>query len=378
MNIRSYNRVIVEPSAFQTNFRIIQKKAGSEVKILAMIKADAYGHDMIRTAKSLLEVGCTTFGVAEICEALRLRDAGIQGEILIMMGFAEDCTDLVFSHDLTPVVFDFETVERLSRKALELGKRIGVHLKVDSGMSRLGLLPDQVDGFLTRLENHRSVYLSGIVSHFSLADDPQSNNTGKSYSIFESICEEIGARCEGIRHIANSGAIFNFPNTCRDMARAGIALYGYYPDGEAGRRRAQGERLIPAMSFTSRVIQVKTVPAGAGVSYGHTYITPHTTRLAVIPVGYEDGYMRVLSNRAEVLIRGRRTPIRGRICMNMCMADVTGFEDVQAGDEVVLLGTQGRETITADEIAQWAGTISYEILCLIGNNNERVYKNEEI
>lgn len=378
MNLRSYNRVIIDPGALQTNYRITRKKAGADVRILAMIKADAYGHGMIRTAKSLLEVGCTSFGVAEIREALRLRESGIQGEILIMMGFTKDCTDLVFTHELTPVVFDLETIERLSRKAVELGKRIGVHLKVDTGMSRLGLLPDQVEGFLTRLKNLPSVYLSGIVSHFSQADNPQSTNTDKSYAVFESVCEEIGARCEGIRHIANSGAIFNFPNTCRDIARAGIALYGYYPDGEAGRRRAQGEKLIPAMSFTSRVIQVKTVPAGSGVSYGHTYITPHATRLAVIPVGYEDGYMRVLSNRAEVLIGGRRAPIRGRICMNMCMADVTGFDDVQAGDEVVLLGSQGSETITADEIAQWAGTISYEVLCLIGNNNERVYKNEEI
>jgi alanine racemase len=162
------------------------------------------------------------------------------------------------------------------------------------------------------------------------------------------------------------------------MVRPGISLYGYYPDAEVGVRRALGERLVPAMSFTTQVILVKTVPAGSGVSYGHTYITPSEMRLAVLPVGYEDGYLRSLSNLAEVLIKGRRAPVRGRICMNMCMVDITGIDGVEPGEEAVLLGVQGQDAITADEIAAWAGTISYEVLCLIGNNNERTYKNEEI
>jgi alanine racemase len=378
MDVHSYNRVTIDPQALQKNYKIIRKRAGNEVKILAMIKADAYGHDMIRTALALTAVGCKTFGVAEIGEALRLREAGIQGEIFIMMGFADEYADLIVSHDLTPVIFAAETLERISQAATEAGKKIGVHLKVDSGMSRLGLLPDKVADFLRRLDALPSVYLAGVVSHFSQSDDPASANTAASYGVFTKICDEIGDRCQGGRHIANSGGIFNFPRTCSDMVRPGISLYGYYPDGEQGRNRARGDRLVPVMSFSSRVIQVKTVPAGSGVSYGHTYITPRKTRLAVIPVGYEDGYMRSLSNRAEVLIQGRRAPIRGRICMNMCMADITEIEGVRAGDEVVLLGAQGGGAISADEIAGWAGTISYEVLCLIGNNNERVYKDEEI
>lgn len=378
MRVRSYNRVVINLQALQQNYRIIQEKAGADVKILAMVKADGYGHDMVKAAKTFAMAGCRTFGVAEICEAVRLREAGIEGEILVMVGFADDDANLVFSHDLTPVVFHIETVERLSRVATGLGENIGVHLKVDSGMSRLGLLPDQVGAFLQRMESLPSVHLAGIVSHFSQSDNPDSDDTEKSYAVFTKICDEIGNSCRGSRHIANSGGIFNFPDTCCDMARAGISLYGYYPDGEQGTLRAQGKRLVPAMSFSSRVIQVKTVPAGVGVSYGHTYITPRTTRLAVIPVGYEDGYMRCLSNRAVVLVGGRRAPIRGRICMNMCMADVTDIEGVQAGDEVVLLGVQGRDAISADEIAAWAGTISYEVLCLIGNNNERTYTNENL
>ncbi len=376
--VHSYNRVTIDAKALQKNFRIIQEKSGEGVRILAMVKADGYGHGMVEAAGALAAAGCRTFGVAEICEAVRLREAGVEGEILVMMGFVPEHADLVFSHDLTPVVYDIDAVELLSQRATGLGRRIGVHVKVDSGMSRLGLLPHRIEAFLRRMESLPSVSIAGILSHFSQSDDPNSADTERSYAVFRAACDKIATRCQGPRHIANSGGIFNFPETCCDMARPGISLYGYYPDGVEGLRRARGERLVPAMSFSSRVLQVKTVPAGAGVSYGHTYITPHETRLAVLPVGYEDGYMRALSNRAHVLIGGCRAPIRGRICMNMCMADITEIDGVQAGDEVVLLGTQGREAISADEIAAWAGTISYEVLCLIGNTNERTYKSEEL
>ena len=372
---RSYNRVSISPKALRNNFKIIQKKAG--VRVLAMVKADGYGHDMVRAAEVFAAAGCESFGVAEIDEAVILRKAGIRGEIFIMLGFMHEHVNLVLQYNLTPVVFRIETAECLSRAAVKAGRRLGIHLKVDSGMSRLGLLPDQVDAFLERMCSLPSLYLAGIVSHFSQSDDPDSENTGKSYGIYTAMCNRINAR-DGIRHIANSGGVFNFPETCGDMVRPGISLYGYYPDGEEGVRRAMGEKLLPAMSFTTQVLQVKTVPAGTGVSYGHTYITPAATRLAILPVGYEDGYLRSLSNRGEVLIKGRRAPIRGRICMNMCMADISDIEGVTPGDEVVLMGRQGPESITADEIAAWAGTISYEVLCLIGNNNERTYINEEI
>lgn len=378
MNVSSYNRVVIDPEALKRNYRIIQEKAGAAVTLLAMVKADAYGHDMVKASAVFAEAGCRAFGVAEICEAVRLRESGIKGEILIMMGFVPEHAPLVFSHRLTPVVFSVKTLDLLSRLATERGEKIGIHLKIDTGMGRLGLLPDQVAGFLAHLENLPSVHLAGVVSHFSHSDDPASDKTQKSEAIFDNICKQIGDRCHGPRHIANSGGIFNFPEFCRDMARPGISLYGYYPDAEQGRLRAKGDKLVPAMSFTSQVIQTKSVPAGAGISYGHAYVTTRPTRLAVIPVGYEDGYMRCLSNRAEVLIKGRRAPIRGRVCMNMCMADITGIDDVQAGDEVVLMGVQGNESITADDIAAWAGTISYEVLCLIGSNNERIYKNERL
>lgn len=348
------------------------------MKILAMVKADGYGHGMIEAARVFASAGCRVFGVAETREAVRMREAGIEGEILIMLGISREHVDLVLRHDLSPLVCRIETVEQLSDAAARLGRKVGVHLKVDSGMSRFGLLPDQVDPFLDRMSTLPAVYIAGIVSHFSQADDPDSDNTRESYARYAAMCDRINGRSPGIRHIANSGGIFYFPATCGDMVRPGISLYGYYPDGKAGAGRARGDRLIPAMTFTSQVLQVKTVPAGTGVSYGHTYITPRQARLAIIPVGYEDGYFRSLSNRGEVLIRGCRAPIRGRVCMNICIADITDIQGVTAGDEVVLMGRQGRESITADEIADWVGTISYEVLCLIGNNNERIYINEDI
>jgi alanine racemase len=378
MTVHSYNRVTIDPKALSNNYRIIQEKAGREVKVLAMVKADGYGHGMIRATKVFAAAGCEAFGVAEVGEAVTLREAGIRGEIFIMLGLAREHIDLVLQYKLTPVVFLIETVEWLSRAATGAGLQIGVHLKVDSGMSRLGLLPDQVDCFLERMSVLPSVYLAGIASHFSQSDNPSSDNTRESYARYQAVCAKVREKYDGLRHIGNSGGVFNFPETCCDMVRPGISLYGYYPDGQAGVVRARGERLCPAMSFTSRVLQVKTVPAGSGVSYGHTYITPSETRLAILPVGYEDGYMRSLSNRAEVLIKGRRAPVRGRICMNMCIVDITGIDGVEPGDEAVLLGAQGHDAITADEIADWAGTISYEVLCLIGNNNERTYTNEEI
>jgi alanine racemase len=371
--MQSYNQVAIDPRALRHNYRVIQEKAGPGVKVLAMVKADGYGHDMVKAAACFADAGCKAFGIAEIGEAVRLREAGINGEIFVMLGFLKEQVDLIFRYDLTPVVYRIETVEWLSLAANVLGKTVGVHLKIDSGMSRLGILPNQVDAFMERMRSFPSVYLAGILSHFSQSDNLDSENTMESFALFSETCKRI--KEEGIRprHIANSGGVLNFPDTCCEMVRPGISLYGYYPNGESGVGCAQDEQLHPAMSFTTQVLQVKTVPAGSGVSYGHTYITPAESRLAIIPVGYEDGYLRSLSNRGEVLIKGHRAPIRGRICMNMCVIDITEIDGVAPGDEVVLLGSQGQDAITADEIAVWAGTISYEVLCLIGNNNQRNY-----
>ena len=367
---RSFNQVSIDASALQANFKLLQQRVGKDVRVMAMVKADAYGHGMVQAAVNFARAGCDAFGVAELQEGVSLRRAGIQGQIFVLLGFQISQEQLFFDYDLTPVIFDYQATERLSQAAVRNKKEISVHLKVDCGMGRLGIMPSELPDIWAHLDRVPGVSLAGIMSHFPMADTPKSRQTQEMFQRYQQVCAQA-RRPLTLCHIANSGAVFYHPETCCDMVRLGISLYGYYPDGTHDKPHASGEKLVPAMSFTTQVIQVKSVPAGTGISYGHTFITGKETRLAVLPVGYADGFLRTLSNKAQVLIKGQRARIIGRVCMNLCMADISGIEGVEAGDQVVILGSQGAETITADEIAAWMGTISYEVLCLFGNNNER-------
>jgi alanine racemase len=371
--ICSSNRITVNTGALSHNYRTLVSGMPKGVDLLAMVKGDGYGHGMVQAAKAFATAGCRTFGVAELCEGVTLRQAGVEGDIYIMVGFLPEHAVHFFTYELTPVVFSREGIELISETAVRLGQTKNVHLKIDCGMSRLGVMPSDIEIFADLIESLPGVELAGILSHFPEADNKQSMATEKAFSIYSEACSRIEKKFSGLRHIANSGAVLNFPETLCNMARAGIALYGYSPDGQKENGRVEGQYLQPALQFSTRIVMVKDVPAGAGISYGHTYTTNRPTRLAVLPVGYEDGYPRCLSSCAEVLIQGKKVPILGRICMNLCMADITEIEGVQAGDEAVLLGEQGGEVITADDIAAKAGTISYEILCMLGNNNERVH-----
>jgi len=374
MEENSYNRVSISSAALQHNYNYIKAKVASGVKIMAMVKADAYGHGMVRAAKAFAGAGCDIYGVAELCEAIRLREAGVTGRIFVMLGFEAEEVGSFLTHDLTPVVYDVHSARVLSDMALAAGKRIEIHLKVDTGMSRLGVMVEDLADFADNLQGLQGISIAGVMSHFPESDDPLSESTERGFAAFSGACSALKNKINGVCHIANSGAVLNFPNTHCDMVRPGIALYGYHPAGEVHPGILSGEGLIPAMSFRSQVLQVKTIPEGTGVSYGLTYTTWRKTRIAVLPVGYEDGYSRSLSNKGEVLIRGQRAPIRGRICMNLCMVDVTEIGDTAPGDEVVFLGTQGEETISADELAGKMDSINYEVLCLLGNNNMRFYK----
>lgn len=370
---RSFNQISIDSSALHRNFRIMQQRVGRDIRVMAMIKADGYGHGMIQTAVRFAGAGCNCFGVAEIGEGVELRRAGIQGQIFVLLGFQPSQEQLFFDYDLTPVVFEYQALRLLSQAAVKNGKEISLHLKVDCGMGRLGIMPAELQDFLAKMEKLPGVSLAGIMSHFPMADDATSTHTLEMYQRYTTICAQSRQQTPVLCHIANSGAALYFPDTCCDMVRLGISLYGLYPDGAKGRELDGKEKLIPAMSFTTRVVQVKSVPAATGISYGHTFVTGQQTRLAVLPLGYADGFLRSLSNKAQVLIKGKRARIIGRICMNLCMADISEIQGVETGDQVVILGSQGAETITADEIAEWMGTISYEVLCLFGNNNERNY-----
>ena len=372
---QSFNQIRVSREALRYNYRLLQKRIGRHVRLLAMVKADAYGHGMVEAAQTFGNVGCTDFGVAEVCEGVRLRKSGIQGTIFVFLGFNLADVPMFFTYNLVPVIFDIASARALSEEAISRDTEIAVHVKVDCGMTRLGIQPDEVQEFITELKQLPGINCGGIASHFPRADEQDLSQTSEQFLRFEKVyttAKQIQNNKLTV-HTANSGGILYFPQTRCDMVRAGISLYGYYPDGMVGVTAEKEEQLQPALSFSTRVLQVKTVAAGVGVSYGHTFKTEHETKLAVLPVGYEDGLSRSLSNKGEVLIRGQRAIIRGRICMNLCMVDVTTIEGVRTGDEVVILGTQIDDTISGDEIAEQMNSISYEVLCLFGNNNQRKY-----
>jgi alanine racemase len=369
----SFNRVIIDSAALANNYRSLRRKAGQGVRFMAMVKSDAYGHSIVHTAKILSAGGCDLFGVAEIDEAVALRDSGCSGEIFVFVGFDHADVDYFYTHRLTPVVFSLDDLGVISAANKKFNTALTVYLKFDCGMGRLGFDPQEAEKVI---ETCRSLAIqpAGMMSHFPCSDDRSSDHSRRASETFYRIGakSQVDGKSRFEGSICNSGGILYHPYAHGDLVRSGIAVYGYYPDGAEG-RQDERDGLCPAMACVTRVIQTKIVPAGTGISYGHTYITERPTRLAVLPIGYSNGYFRTMSNKAEVLIAGRRAPIRGRICMNMCMADITGIEGVETGTEAVLMGRQGHETIDADEIGDWAGTISYEVLCSLGNNNNREF-----
>ncbi|NOX25240.1 MAG: alanine racemase [Deltaproteobacteria bacterium] len=365
----SYNRIVIDLAAIRDNFRALQDLAGPAVEILAMVKSDAYGHGLIRCAKALASVGASYFGVAELDEAAALREAGIDGHIVIFLG----CPDVqaLIHYKLSPVVFDLESIREISAAAATVDTRIGLHLKIDVGMGRLGIMPADLPLFAGEISRLPGVFLAGVLGHFPMADQDElltRQQNDKFNRLVNTLIDVAGGNGPVFVHIANSAALLQYPETHHQMVRPGISLYGCYPADDIA-----GISLRPVMSFKTQVMQIKDVPAGYGISYGHLFTTERPSRLAVLPVGYADGYLRALSGRASVLVRGRRVPVCGRICMNSCVIDVTDIPGVQVADEVVLLGKQNHAGISAAEVADWLHTINYEVLCLFGNNNDREY-----
>jgi alanine racemase len=332
---------------------------GPKVRVLAVLKADGYGHGAVRVARTVLNNGAGYLGVASIGEGAVLRQAGIAAPILVL-GYtpAWQARELA-SNGLTATVFKLEVARALSRVAGERNEQIRVHVKVDTGMGRLGLLPDEVVPFVLDLQKLPHLVLEGIFTHFSVADqDP--NYTRWQLDRFREVLaavSEAGVEFPLV-HAANSAAILSTPESHFSMVRLGIAMFGLHP--------SPGVRCPPdfraALSFKTQVAQVKTLPSGSYVSYGNTYQTSGEQRIAVLPVGYADGFRRAPRHWGEVLVRGRRAPIVGRVCMDQTMIDVTAIADVRQGDEVVLIGEQAGERITAEDVAERLGTVNYEVV----------------
>lgn len=363
----------IDLSALAHNLGEVQRLAAGK-KVLAVVKANAYGHGDVQLASCLKKHGADMLGVALVEEGVRLREAGIPGGIIVLAGIFDDEAETCFKYDLTPVVYSLRTARLLARAAEARGVALGVHLKVDTGMGRIGVLPADAVNVAAEIAAMPGLKLEGMLTHFAEADLADQGFAREQARIFSDIISKLAERGMRVplRHIANSAAVFSAGDLHLDMVRPGLMLYGYYP-ATWMKTMKPGADLKPVMSLRSSIAYLKRLPAGATVSYGRTCVLERESLIATIPIGYADGYSRLLSNKGEVLIRGRRAPLAGRVCMDMIMADVTDIDGVSEGDRVTLMGRDGDEFISADDIAETTGTIAYEVLCGIGSRVRREY-----
>jgi len=367
----SMSDLVVDLTALRHNYRQLRGLCAPGVKFMAVVKADAYGHGLLPAAKTLAAEGADYLGVGSLEEGLALRQVGLNLPVLLLLGILPEEAGPAVAANLEVALFRQDIAHALAAAAAAQGKKALVHLKVDTGMGRLGLIPEDILPFLEGLRAHPQLEVLGLTSHLAVADLEDKSYTLRQLEEFEGLLQ--AARGQGwdlpLSHIANSAALWEMKEAHFAMVRPGIMLYG----SPASPERPPPVDLRPVMSFTTRVLQVKRLAAGCSISYGRTYITQDGCDLAVLPVGYANGYSRLLSNRGEVLIRGRRAPIRGRVCMNLIMVEVSHLENIREGEPVVLLGEDRGIRITGDDLAGWAQTISYEIYLALGNANPRNY-----
>lgn len=361
--------VQIDLDAIEHNFRAVLARANGPV--MAVVKADAYGHGAVPVAR-VLEPLCAFFGVASVMEALELTRAGIKKPILILGHIHPDTYDTVVRNGYRVAIFNWEDARKLSETAQRLETVAHIHFALDTGMSRIGLQPTQESADLcARIAALPGLEVEGLFSHFATADEEDLSKAraqAEKFATFDKMLTDRGIRIR-LRHLDNSAGIMNFG--CEyDMARAGIVIYGLYPSGEVDPKALP---LKPAMRWCSRISHVKTLEAGRELSYGGTYTTTKPTTVATVSAGYADGYRRSLSNKFYVLIRGKKAPILGRICMDQFMVDVTDIPDVVSGDRVVLMGTDGNETISAEELGAAANSFNYEQVCDVSHRVSRVY-----
>jgi alanine racemase len=375
----------VDLNAYAHNIKELRRITHSDARLMAVVKANGYGHGATEVAREALQNGAEWLGVARINEAIQLRTEGFAAPILIFGYTPPDLADKLIEFDLTQTVYSYSTAEVLSSKAQSRGKTIRIHIKVDSGMGRLGLLPQALVSRTTSQDSKSDpvreiesiaklagLEAEGIYTHFATADSADKSYANKQLDIFLDFLNRL--RRAGldplIKHAANSSALIDLPESHLDLVRPGIATYGLYPSDEVNKKRVT---LKSVMALKSRIIHLKQVPAGFNVSYGITYQTEQPTAIATVPVGYADGFNRLLSSRGDMLVHGQRVPIIGRVCMDLSMLDVGDLSNVDLEDEVVVFGQQGDESITADEIASRLNTINYEVVSTVMERVPRIY-----
>jgi len=375
----------IDLDAVAANTRELRRVTRTEARLLVAVKANAYGHGLVEVARQALETGADALGVARMPEGLALRDAGIDAPVLVFGFTPPSDVEALVRHDLIQTVYTLDTARAYAERIGKRGGRLKVHLKVDTGMGRLGILPDSrryvepgmgvsdhaVREVLT-IAGLKELTLEGIFTHFASSDSADKRFAEQQFDMFMAFLGQLkrsGLEFE-LRHAANSGAVIDMPLTHLDMVRAGVSLYGLYPSDEVEKSRID---LVPVMTLKARIVHLKMVPAGFPVSYGMTHRTQAPTTIATVPVGYADGFNRRLSNRGHMLVHGQKAPIVGRVCMDLTMIDVGHIPGVAVEDEVVILGRQANEAITADDLASLLDTINYEITSAITARVPRVF-----
>ena len=366
----------IDLACIKHNITEIKRRVGN-TPIIGVVKADGYGHGAVEVSKVLLNNGVSALAVATLSEAIQLRNAGITVPV-IMLGLTPwHYQKILIEYDITPVVASYSDTRALSALAVEAGTTVDVLVAVETGMGRIGLMPSKESvNEIIGINNLPNIRIKGIFSHFSSADEKDKSYTFQQIENFNRFYQDLEAAGISIkfRTHANSAATMEVPEAWFDAVRPGIILYGCYPSNEVDKSLLS---LKPAMTLKASIVFLKRVPAGTSISYGRKFVTERESVIATIPIGYADGYPRLLSGKGRVLIRGQYAPVVGNICMDQCMVDVTDIPNVKKYDEVVLIGTQGDKTILADEIAEKTGTINYEIVCRIGKRVPRVYINAE-
>jgi alanine racemase len=361
------------------NMREVRRLAGKESQVMAVIKADGYGHGAAKIAQTLLDNGADRFAVAVLDEAIELRKAGFEVPVFVLGYTQPERAEEVMKYELEQSVYSLEAASALSKAATEQKKTALVHIKIDTGMGRIGLQANtEAVEIIKSINALPNLKIKGIFTHFAVADEVDKTYTQMQFDKFKWICDELennGVNIE-LKHCGNSATIIDLPDMHLNMVRAGIMLYGLAPSKDVMLNKLE---LKEVMSLKVRITHVKEIEAGQSVSYGRRFIADKKATIASLPIGYADGYTRLLSGKAEALVKGQRVPVVGRICMDQCMIDVTDIENVKVGDEVVLFGSQGDGFISIDEVAEKLGTINYEIVCMISRRIPRVYvRNGEV
>lgn len=373
--------VEVDLDAIRENMIHMKANIAPETKMIGVIKTDGYGHGSVPIAKHLEDLDFVWgYAIATPEEAIQLRKAGIKKPLLILGYTFPYCYENLVKYEIRPAVFREDSLDKLNRAAVKLRKPVSVHIKVDTGMSRIGITPDREGlAFIKRVLEYRMINIEGIFTHFARADEEDKTNAFEQlriYQDFVKMAEEKLSIHIPMKHCSNSAGIIEMPQANMDVVRAGITLYGLYPSDEV---KKDIVKLLPALSLYSKVVYVKKIQKGQSVSYGGTYTAESERVVATIPIGYGDGYPRTLSGKGYVLIHGKKAPILGRVCMDQFMVDITDIPSVKEGDRVVLLGFDGNEHISAEELGRLSGRFNYELVCDLGKRLPRVYqKNKKI